>query len=433
MSNHPAGTSTSIPGPDDITRLQLDNGIILLQHENMQSPSVFISGYLGGGSMFDPLDKLGLALFTSQALMHGTEQHTHQEIYDCLESTGASLGLGASTHSTTFAGRSLAEDLPLLLNTLAECLRFPVFPDQELELLRAQMLTSLAIRAQDTEEQSALAFEELLYAGHPYGRPEDGHVHTVSTLSRADATAFHCQHYHPNGMVIAVVGAVSCQQVQEVLKSSFDGWEMGQVESPVFPALKPPAEAVHRHITLADKHQTNLVIGTLGPARKSQDYPAAVLGNHILGQFGMMGRIGESVRERTGLAYYAGSILNAGMLGGSWEVSAGVNPDNLRRAEALILEELRRFTQELVSETELADSVSNLVGLLPLSLETNAGVASALVRLERYDLGLDYLRKYADTLREITPQQVLQAAQRYIDPDRLVITSAGPELPVEVK
>lgn len=169
-------------------------------------------------------------------------------------------------------------------------------------------------------------------------------------------------------------------------------------------------------------------MGTLGPKRQTPNYLPASLGNSILGQFGMMGRIGDVVREQAGLAYYASTSLNAWIQAGSWEVSAGVNPANLQRAIDLIIGELRRFSSELVAAEELSDSQDNFIGRLPLSLESNGGVAGALLNLERFQLGLDYYQRYPDLVRAVTREQVLEAAHKYIDPDRLAIISAGTEL-----
>ena len=121
---------------------------------------------------------------------------------------------------------------------------------------------------------------------------------------------------------------------------------------PALPPVTPLNGPVREHITLPGKSQTDLVMGGFGPKRSSPDYLAASLGNNILGQFGMMGRIGDVVREQAGLAYYASTSLNAWINTGSWEVSAGVNPANLQRAIDLILAEIRRFITEPVSLEE---------------------------------------------------------------------------------
>jgi zinc protease len=142
----------------------------------------------------------------------------------------------------------------------------------------------------------------------------------------------------------------------------------------------------------------------------------------------MMGRIGDVVREKAGLAYHASTSLSASIEGGSWEVSAGVNPVNLQRAIDLIISELKRFTQETVTSEELQDSQANYIGRLPLSLESNAGVANALLNVERFQLGLDYYQRYPAMVRAVTSEDVLETARRYWNPDRLAIISSGPDL-----
>ncbi len=139
----------------------------------------------------------------------------------------------------------------------------------------------------------------------------------------------------------------------------------------------------------------------------------------------MMGRIGDVVREKAGLAYYASTSLNAWMHVGSWEVSAGVNPQNLQKAIDLIISEISRFVQEPVSADELSDSQSNFIGRLPLLMESNGGVGNALVNIERFNLGLDYYQQYANRVMTVSVDDVLNTARKYLNPDALIVTSAG--------
>lgn len=190
-------TINALPGPDDITRTVLPNGIVILARANFNSPSVVINGYLDVGSLLDSNEKLGLADFTAAALMRGTQQRNFQQIYDSLELVGASLGFGGGTHSNAFSGRALSEDLPLLLALLAEVLRQPAFPQDQVERLRAQLLTGLAIRAQDTGEMASMTFDQIVYAGHPYSRPDDGYPETVQAIGRDDLVEFQRRYYGP--------------------------------------------------------------------------------------------------------------------------------------------------------------------------------------------------------------------------------------------
>ncbi len=420
-------TDLSLPGPHDIYREVLSNGITVLARSNFSSPSISIGGYLPAGAIFESDDKLGLADFVSSSLMRGTQTRSFDAIYNELESVGAGLGFDSGVHNASFGGRSLVDDLPLVLTLLSESLRAPVFPKDEIEKLRAQMLTGLAIRAQDTSDMASLAFDRMLFDGHPYSRPPDGFVETIQAITRKDLVEFHRFHFGPRGMVIAIVGAIHPKKAVAAVEKVLGGWQVpGQVDAPVLPPHKPIKKTVRHHHALKGKSQSDLVIGMIGPKRKDPDFFPASLGNSVLGQFGMMGRIGESVRERSGLAYHASSGLSAGIGPGTWEVNAGVNPKNLEKAIDLIELELRKFIKHGVTKEELADSQANYIGRLPLSLESNSGVMNALLNIERYDLGLDFYQRYEGMVKSVTRDNVLETARKYIYPDRLVISTAGP-------
>lgn len=416
----------SLPGPDDITRVVFANGITVLARTNFNSPSVVIGGYLPCGSLFDTDEKLGLADFTASGLLRGSEKRDFQKTFDDLESAGANLSFSAGNHSAGFTGRCLSEDLTLLLDILADALCHPVFPNEQVERLRAQSLTGLAIRAQDTAEMASLTFDQIVFAGHPYARPDDGWPETIQAISRDDLADFHRLHYGPRGLVLAIVGAVEPKTAAEQADKVLGDWiNQSQPDLPALPGLKPLKKTITRKIKIPGKSQADLVIGTSGPRRKDQEFMPASLGNSILGQFGMAGRIGEVVREKSGLAYYASSSLSAGIGPGAWDVSAGVNPTNVQKTRDLICEEITRFVEKGVTTDELTDSQSNFIGRLPLSLESNAGVVNALLNIERFDLGQDYYRRYPEMVRAVTPEDVLATAAKYLHPDKLAIAVAG--------
>ena len=421
-------TSHSLPGPDNVTRVALPNGINILVRPNFNSPTVTLNGYLHVGSLFDSEEKLGLADFATTSLMRGTETRSFEQIYDALETVGAHLGIASGTHTTGFSSRALVEDLGLVLELLSDCLRNPIFPPDEVERLRTQLLTGLALRAQDTGDMSSMAFDKLIFGEHPYARPDDGYPETIKTITRADLVEFHRRCFGPKEMTIAVVGAVDPTTAIEQINAVLGNWNNPQQASlPPLPEVRQLSRTVRQHIALQGKSQTDLIVGVLGPTRLAPEYLAASLGNSVLGQFGMMGRIGEVVREQSGLAYYASSSLSAGIGPGTWDVSAGVNPANLKKALELIIVELRRFVEKGVTSEELQDSQDNFVGRLPLSLESNAGVANALINIERHNLGLDYYQNYEKQVRAITPEMVLAAARKYLKPDALAIATSGPD------
>jgi zinc protease len=418
----------TLPGPETIRRHQLPNGVIILVRENFASPSIVLSGYLPGGSLGEREEDAGLADFAISALMRGTLKREFKEIYESIESVGASLALGTGKHTLSIYGKSLAEDLELLLDLISEVLRYPAFPETQISRLRAEKLTSLALREQNTGARAQLAFSELAYHGHPYRIPTDGYTESINKISIADLREFHRKHVGPRGMVITIVGAVHARKAIQAVEREFGDWENpDQEELPEIPSIDRPDGLVRKDIYLEGKVQSDLIIGTPGPSRFEPDYLAAALGNSIFGRFGLYGRIGDRVREAAGLAYYAYSSLSGGPGPGAWQVIAGVNPVNVDRAVDLIRDEITKFVTKRVSKEELADNQANFIGRLPLQLESNEGVARALVHLERYSLGLDYYQRYPEMIAGIKRDQILAIAQKFLHPDHLAIAVAGPD------
>jgi zinc protease len=425
MSN-PAKMKHVFPGPDDILRRELDNGIIVLARANQFSASVAVSGYLPAGSIFDSDKKLGTADFTASCLMRATRSHSFQQIYDQLESAGAGLGFSGGTHTAGFTGRSLVEDLPMLLTLLADTLRNPTFPARHVEKHRAALLTSLDFQWQDSRDRAGMAFDQLVYPGHPYGRPDEGYRDTARRIRRRDMQQFHRKHYGPKGMVISIIGGNEPENAVSLVEAVLGDWRNpSQVQPPALPEWQPLPHRKDQRIPMESKSQVDLVIGTAGPPRSSEDFIPAAVGNQILGNFGLMGRLGEKLREEAGMAYYVYSGLGTSVGPGAWVAAAGVAPGDVDPAVEIILSEINRFVTESVSPDELADVQANLIGSQPIHLESNLGVASLLLHIERHNLGLDYLQGYPDLINSVTPEMVLAAASRYLQVDNLAVVAAG--------
>lgn len=421
--------TTSLPGPHNIRRAVLDNGIVVLVYENFAAQSSVIAGSVRVGSLYETPDQNGLASLTASALMRGGSKRDFDAINTALEEAGADLNINAGVHRTNFYGKSLAEDLPMLVDVLSDVLRRPTFPPVQVERLRGEIITSLQIRYQDTRYRANRAFHEALYpAGHPYHYSARGTVETVSRLTPEALAQFHRQLYGAHGMIVVVVGAVKAADAVQIVRDQLEDWQNAdQPEQPALPDLAPVREAKRAVVPLPGKTQSDLVLGLPGPSRFSPDYQAASLANSVLGQFGMMGRIGRSVREELGLAYYAYSQLEGGFGPAPWSVVAGVSPANVELAIDRIREEIQRLTSEPVGEDDLSDNQAYHVGHLPLQLESNEGIAYTLRNIETFSLGLDYLVNYRDTIYSLTRADLLNAAKRYLNPDALVVGIAGPE------
>jgi zinc protease len=177
---------------------------------------------------------------------------------------------------------------------------------------------------------------------------------------------------------------------------------------------------------MMNKSQTDIAYGFATIARQDASYHAYSLMNNILGQYSLGGRLGDSIREQQGMAYYVYSSLEANLMPGPLVIRAGVSPANVNRAIASIDTELRKLVESGPTEQELIESKQYLSGSMPRTLETNMGIATYLQTVEFFALGLDYDVRLPDLLRSVTHEQVHQAASRAIDPEHATIVVAGP-------
>ena len=432
---------TAFPGPETITRHVLSNGITVLVLENHISPSVFVSGYLMAGSQDDVAaapdamsvnaegypGKMGLASFTVDVMERGTLHRSFDQLYEEVESIGASFGLSAGTHTTAFGAKGLAEHLPVLLDILRDVICTPAFDQRQVEKVRAEFLTDLQERRSSPRRMAALTFNTLAYPpAHPYHWSQVGYPGTIASIQREDLVAFHQSRITPENLVMVIVGDIQAEQAVASVSDYFSGWSQKPVQRRTLPAVPRLDRRKVKSVLVDDKVQTDIVLGWPGPHRLHPDFLPCFLGNTVLGVFGMYGRLGKRVREENSLAYFAYSSITGGLGPGPWRVNTGVDPDNIYAVLPLIQQEIRKLLDKPIPDDELDDSKAFLTGSLPLHLETNEGLAQAITNMERHQLGLDYLQQYVSIITTIHSREVREAMARWIHPEHCAVAIAGP-------
>ncbi|MBI2247026.1 MAG: insulinase family protein [Armatimonadetes bacterium] len=412
--------------PQTVTRTELHNGLVVLVREQPASGMVAVQGFVKAGAMYDG-DRSGVARFATAVLPRGTRTRSSQEIADALEGMGAALSFRLDVEWISITFRALREDFRAAVEIFSDVLIEPTFPSDEVEKARGEILTAIRVGMQDTRHVAERAFRGLMFpAGHPHSRTPDGDEEVVSSVTPDELHAFHDARVRPEATVLAIAGDVTATDALSMIGERFSGWSRRGVWAlPPTPPVQRPDEPVRRDVRMTGKMQSDLVLGSPGVARTEAGYYEAMVANLILGQIGLMGRLGDSVRERQGMAYYAYSDLRAGLLAGPWWVRAGVNPKNEEPAIASIVEELRRFQEQGPDESELGDARDHLIGSLAVRLETNAGIAQTLADIELFSLGLDHLERYPAIIRRITAESVRRAAGR-LSPDEYYVAIAGP-------
>lgn len=408
-------------------RTALSNGVVVTTKETRKTPAVTISLAMAAGAVCDPPDAPGAVHFLSRLLDRGTRRHSADELAEALESRGISLTINVNRHQFTLLCTCLSADVDAVLDVLGEIVIEPAVPDAELSVRRGEVLTAIA---QDEDSPYVKALHELmalLYgADHPYGRPAKGTVSSIETMTSARLRALHRERFAPSALSVVVVGDVRPDSAIAAATRAFGAWTAPT--PPTVPLSSPPRATSRRRLVLPmmNKSQADIAYGFVSTARSDPTYYASLLMNNILGQYALGGRLGDSIRERQGMAYYVSSAFDASVIEGPLMIRAGVSPANVDRAIASIDEELTRICADGVTERELAESQQYLIGSMPRALETNAGIASFLQNAEFFGLGLEHDAQLRDYLSSVTRDDIHAAAQRLLDPSRAAVVIAGP-------
>ena len=429
-SASPASAVERGPGRRPFERTALVGGITVLGQVRPDDPAVVAHLRLAAGSLADDRERPGVAAFTGRMLSRGQAGRSFAAFNELTDGLGASLSVETGRMFVDVSIRCLRDDFPAMLDLAAEVLQRPDFPEDELERVRNELLASIRESEQSTGAVADLAMRRTLYpAGHPYRNRVIGEPETIRAVTRDDLVPFHAAHYGATTLTVAAVGGIgSTETLAALITDRFGGWNTA-VSAPALPdpvAPVPDTRRVDR--TVAGKSQTDLILVYPTLARDDPDYYALNTATVILGQLGLSGRLGAEVRDKRGLAYHVSAAVDAGRRDGLFLARAGVSPKDADQAIAAIVEETDRIRQHDVSETELDDAQRYLTGVLPIALERSGGVASLLLAIDYYGLGLDYIERYPDLIRALTRDDLRRAIAAHLDPHRLVIATAGPAL-----
>ncbi len=382
------------------------------------------------GALGEAREVAGRARLTGSMLTRGTERYDFAALNECTDSNGIALSSDAGRHSIDLSLRCLADDVPLAIDLLAELVLRPAFPSDQLERLRGEVLNGLREAENDTRSVADRAFREAAYpGGHPFGQRVGGYVDSVERISRDEIARYHQENFAPDRLTVVVVGGTEIEAAFAGLSRVFGDWRpIGDAGRRTIADAAPPGRSQRIARVLEGKSQVDIIVGRPTIGRMHPDFYALDVGNLILGRLGLNGRIGANVRERLGLAYYSYSELEGGHGPGAWAARAGVNPANAERAIEAILDEVRAICDTGILESERADAANFLTGVLPLALDSNDGVARTIQSIETFDLGLDYVERYPAIIRGLTDEQIHVALRRHLDPDRNIISLAGPEI-----
>jgi zinc protease len=430
-------TTAAIRGLSPVRHL-LPNGVVVLAQESPATPAVTINATMHAGSVDEPPTMSGLAYFASRLIDRGAGQLDADEIAEELEGRGVSLNVAATRHATSIAATSLVEDFAPIVDIVADIVCRPLFPEQQIELRRAEIITQLRQDEDNPAVRAVHALFTLLYSeDHPYGRQPKGTAASIERIDRDALVRFHQGFFSPASLVVTVVGAIDPQAAIDRVSRAFasfapNGGEAGRKTGPSDQdqaGLKTGLSNLQKRrvsvIPMMAKSQADIAYGFVTIPRTDPSYYAWWVMNTILGQYGLGGRLGDNIRERQGMAYYAYSAFDPHVVPGPLMVRAGVDGSNVERAIAAIDEEIVRIASNGPEPREMEETQRYLIGSLPRMLETNGGIASFLQTTERFGLGTDYDKRLPGLVGSVTREAVYAAAAS-LSPDRAAVAVAGP-------
>jgi zinc protease len=411
----------------EISRVELPNGLVLHLLEDHTLPKVQGFALIRVGDRYEPADLVGLASIVGQTMRTGgTTTRSGDEINETLANVGASVETGIGESSGTASLFALREDFPLALEILADLLRHPVFPEEKIDLAKVRMRSAIARRNDDVAGIADREFFKLLYGeSSPYARTME--YATIDRITRDDVIAFHERYFHPNQISIGLWGDFEPAAAQALVEKHFGSWERKDVSLPPPPPVTLERKPSIHLIAKKDVNQTNLRVGHLGGRLDDPDYFATSLMAEILGG-GFSSRLFKLIRSDQGLAYRVRASWEAEWdRPGAFVVVCNTKSETTLKATTELLRQIRRLTEEPVSEQELKLAKDGILNSFVFNFDSSGELVRRVMTYEYYGYPKDFLETYRSRVEQVTSEDILRAARKNIWPDSLVLLAVGRE------
>lgn len=403
----------------------LPSGIRLVTAPVKKLPLATVLIIVDAGSVNEPRGKEGIASLTAAGLLEGTAQLDGAELAEKFEQLGTSLESGADWDSAFIKITTLSDELEEATRLLGEVISSPVFPEREVERLKAERLAEILQLETEPRGLADEKFSEFLYSPESrYSKPDEGSTESVSALSREDVDQFYRLNYRSGATTVIVAGDVTPERARAMVTGAFRKWPAGSAQKP---QLTTAACADGRRVHIVHKPeapQSELRVGHVGLPRRHPDFFPTVVMNAVLG--GLFGsRINLNLREAHGYTYGASSYYDWRRGAGPFVVSTAVENEATAPALTEILLEIDRIRSEKISDEELSLARDYLEGVFPIRYETTTAIAAALATLVIHDLPADYYDTYRKNIHNVSTEAVLGAATSHLHPRELQTVVVG--------
>jgi len=414
------------PKPADY-RQTLKCGATAYIVENHEIPTFDLTILVRTGSMYEPVEKAGIAGFTGYLMRNGgVEGMTASEIDERLAFLAGDISInigGSRGRASLFC---LSKDIDEGLGLLKKILRTPVFDQEALDRYRTDVLSDLGQRNASTSDIESREWQFLMYGDHPCTKPYRSTEASVNSITREDMMAFHKKYFFPGNFIVAVSGDFNTKDMLAKLNTLFADWPDQKLTLPIIPEHVPdPTPGVYM-IAKEDVNQSRIRIGHMGVMRDTPDEFALIVMNDILGGGGFSSRIVRRVRSDEGLAYNAGSIFERPVLyPGTFRAWFQTKHNTAAFGTRLIVDEIERIRTDKCDKEIVENSKAGFIGNLVNPFSSKKSIVDTFADDQYTKRPDDYWQKYTERMEAVTPDDVLAAAQKYLHPDKLVYLVVG--------
>jgi len=426
--SHNIDSKSKIDSPEqkeEISKIKLENGIMLLVKENHTVPIFAARAVFLGGTRFENENNNGISNLLSDMFTRGTDTRTAEDIAVEIESLAAEIDGFSGKNSIGVAVESLSKNYDKTMDIFSDVLLNSSFPQQEVERAKREILANIN-RQNDNPIRTAInTFLSTLFTKHPYRFDSLGKAEVVESFSKQDLQKFYKKYINPRNMVIAVAGDVDTDEVVASIKKYFSGFNGSKLKLPKIVAEKPAGSIREATVTQKDKAQAHILLGFLAPNLNDDDQFAFEILNTALS--GQGGRLFTELRDIRSLAYSVTSFYTPGLEPGYFGVYIGTAPQKEKEAIDGIKEQLELLLDKGITDDELKRSQNYLVGNFELGLQQNSSQAARIAFDEIYGQGWDEYKRYPEKIMSVTTDDVLRVAKKYIDLSRYTLAILRPE------
>jgi predicted Zn-dependent peptidase len=412
-----------LPRPIEAT---LKNGLTVLILEDRRAPYVNMQLYIGGaGALFEPVGTAGLANATAVMLTEGTKSRSSSQIAEEIDRLGAGLSAGSSFGSpdTVLSASGLSDNFDDWFGLFVDVLLNPSFPADELEKLKQRQRVHLREQRSSSGFLTNERFNRAVYGDHPAGRVS-ANLESIDKLEREALIQWHRNRYAPGNAILGIAGDVRAKALITKLEQRLAGWKKPDVKQ-AWP--RNPSPQTTRKVFLVNRPnsvQTTLALGNIAIDRRSADYMAMVVMNHVIGG-GASSRLFLNLREEKGYTYGVYSDFSALRYPGPWRAGGSMRTEVTEAALTEFFNEFQRIREQKVATEEIEASKRAIVASFALSLEQPARVLGFAVTSKQYGFPADYWDTYPAKIMAVTADDIQRVARKYLNPETLQLVAVG--------